>query len=111
MLPTIDKFQIPRYVQAEGKEWKKRDHANKNQNKAGASMIISDYKIDCKTGSVTSTVNFIIKGSIHYKNKTIIHIYASNTSDPKYREQKLRTEGKNKFNSNSYRRPLSITDR
>ena len=64
------------------KGWKKIFHANRDQKKAGVSIIISD-KIDFETKSVKRDKEghyIMIKGSIQEEDRTIINIYA-----PKYR--------------------------
>ena len=66
------------------KGWKKIFHANRDQNKAGVEILISD-KIDFKTKPVKTDKEghyIIIKGSIQEEDITIINIYA-----PKIRAQ------------------------
>ena len=58
--------------------WKKIFHANGNQKKAGAAILISD-KIDFKTKTITRHKEgyyIMIKGSIQEKDITIVIIYA-----------------------------------
>ena len=60
------------------KGWKKIFHANRDQKKAGVSILISD-KIDLKTKAVKRDKEghyIIIKGSIQEEDITIINIYA-----------------------------------
>ena len=52
-------------------------HANENQKKAGAAILISD-KIDFKTKSITRDKEghyIMIKGSIQEEDITIVNIY------------------------------------
>jgi len=65
------------------KGWKKIFHANRDQNKGGVAILISD-KIDVKTkaGKRDKEGHYImIKGSIQEEDITIINIYAPNTGD------------------------------
>ena len=60
--------------------WKKIFHANRDQNKAGVAILISD-KIDFKTKAVKRDREghyIMIKGSIQEEDITIINIYAPN---------------------------------
>ena len=62
------------------KGWKKIFHANRDQKKAGVTILISD-KIDFKTKAVKRDKEghyIIIKGSIQDEDITIINIYAPN---------------------------------
>ena len=66
--------------------WKKIFHANGNQKKAGAAIIISD-KIDFKTNTITRDKEghyIMIKGSIQEEDITIVNIYAPNIEAPQY---------------------------
>ena len=75
------------------KGWKKILHANGNQKKAGASILVSD-KIDFKIKTVTRDKEghyIMIKGSIQEEDLTIINIYAPNTGAPQYVRQLLTT--------------------
>ena len=59
--------------------WKKIFHANRDQNKAGVAVLISD-KIDFKTKAVKRDKEghyIMIKGSIQ-EDIAIINIYAAN---------------------------------
>ena len=66
------------------KGWKKIFHANRDQKKAGVSILISD-KIDFKTKAVKRDKEghyIMIKGSIQEEDITIINIYAPNIEAP-----------------------------
>ena len=66
-------------------------HANENQKKAGAAILISD-KIDFKTKSITRDKEghyIMIKGSIQEEDITIVNIYAANIGAPQYVRQIL----------------------
>ena len=70
---------------------KKIVHANRDQNKAGVAILISD-KIDCKTKAVKRDQDghyIMIKGSIQEKDIAIINIYALNIGEPQYVRQML----------------------
>ena len=59
------------------REWKKIFHVNRNQNKAGVAIFISD-KINFKIKMVTRDKErhyIMIKGSIREEDITIINIY------------------------------------
>ena len=61
-------------------------HANGNQKKAGAAILISD-KIDFKIKSVIRDKEgqyIMIKGSIQEEDITIVNIYAPNIGPPQY---------------------------
>ena len=71
--------------------WKQIFHANGNQKKAGAAILISD-KIDFKTKSITRDKEghyIMIKGSIQEEDITIVNIYAANIGAPQYVRQIL----------------------
>ena len=73
------------------KGWKKIFHANKDQNKAGVAILISD-KIDFKTKAVKRDKdghNIMIKESIQEEDITITNIYAPNTGALQYVRQML----------------------
>ena len=62
------------------KVWKKIFQANRNQNKAGVAILISD-KIDFKTKAVKRDKEghyIMIKGSIQKEDITITNIYPPN---------------------------------
>ena len=72
------------------KGWKKIFHANRDQNKAGVSILISD-KIDFEIKTMKSNKEghyIMIKGSIQ-EDITIINIYAPNIGAPQYVRQML----------------------
>ena len=78
------------------KGWKKIFHANRDQKKAGAAILISD-KIDFKTKSVKRDKEghyIMIKGSIKEEYITIINICAPN----------IRSTAICKTNANKYER-------
>ena len=71
--------------------WKKIFHANRDQNKAGVAVLISD-KIDFKTKAVKRDKEghyIMIKGSIQEEATTIINIYAPNIGALQYVRQML----------------------
>ena len=83
------------------KGWKKIYHANRDQKKAGVSILISD-KIDFKTKAVKRDKDghyIMIKGSFQ-EDITIINIYASNLGAPQYVRQML-TSVKGEINNNT----------
>ena len=84
LLKTEDTYRL------KGKGWKKIFHANRNQKKAGAAILISD-KIDFKTKAVKRDKeghHIMIKGS-NQEDITIINIYAPNIGAPQYVRQML----------------------
>ena len=73
------------------KGWKKIFHANRDQKKAGVTILISD-KIDFKIKAVKRDKErhyIMIKGSIQEEDITIINIYAPNIGAPQYVRQML----------------------
>ena len=73
------------------KGWKKIFHANRDQNKAGVEILISD-KIDFKTKLVKTDKEghyIMVKGRIQEKDITIINIHAPNIGAPQYVRQML----------------------
>ena len=73
------------------KGWKKILHANRNQNRAGVAILISD-KIDFKSKNVTRDKEghcILIKGSIQQEDMTIINIYELNSRPSKAVKQNL----------------------
>ena len=59
-------------------------HANGHQKKARVAILTSD-KLDFKTKTITRDEKghyFIIKGSIHQEELTIVNIYAPNLKHP-----------------------------
>ena len=84
------------------KGWKKIFHANRDQNKAGVAILISD-KIDFKTKAVKRDKErhyIMIKGSIQEEDITIINIYAPNIGTLQYVRQML-TNMKGEINNNT----------
>jgi len=98
------------------KGWEKIFHANRDQKKAGVSILISD-KIDFKTKAVKRDKErhyIMIKGSIQ-EDITIINIYAPNIGAPQYVRQML-TSMKGEINNNTkivgdFNTPLTPMDR
>ena len=75
MRPTRDPPQTRDIYRLKVKGWKKIFHANRDQNKAGVAILISD-KIEFKTKAVKRDKEghyIMIKGSIQ-KDITIINI-------------------------------------
>ena len=99
------------------KGWKKLFHTNRDQNKAGVAILISD-KIDFKTKAVKRDKDgyyIMIKGSIQEEDKTIINIYAPNIGPLQYVRQML-TSMKGEINNNTiivgdFNAPLTPMDR
>ena len=84
------------------KDWKKIFHANGNQKKAGAAILISD-KIDFKIKNVTRDKEghyIMIKRSIQEEDIKIINIYAPNIGANQYIRQLL-TAIKEEIDSNT----------
>ena len=84
------------------KGWKKIFHTNRDQKKAGVTILISD-KIDFKTKDVKrhkESHYIMFKGSIQEEDITIIIIYVHNTGAPQYIRQILTTI-KGEINSNT----------
>ena len=84
------------------KGWKKIFYTNRDQNKAGIAILISD-KIDFKTKNVKRDKEgqyVMIKGSIQEEDITIINIYAPNIGAPQYVRQML-TSMKGEINNNT----------
>ena len=73
------------------KGWKKVFHTNRDQKKAGVTILISD-KIDFEIKAVKRDKEghyIMIKGSIQEKDITIINIYAPNIGTLQYVRQML----------------------
>ena len=70
--------------------WKKICHANGNQKKEWVAILLAD-KIDFKIKNITKGKegHYMIKGSIHKKDITIVVIYAPNIGEPQYIRQTL----------------------
>ena len=84
------------------KGWEKIYQANRDQKKAGVSILISD-RIDFKTKAVERDKEghyMMIKGLIQEEDLTIINIYAPNIGVPQYVRQIL-TSMKGEINSNT----------
>ena len=84
------------------KNWKKIFHPNRDQKKAGVTILISD-KIDFHIKAVKRDKEghyTMIKGSIQEEDITIIIIYAPNVGAPQYVRQML-TSMKEEINSNT----------
>ena len=89
------------------KGWKKIFHANRDQKKAGVTILISD-KIDFQIKAVKRDKEghyIMIKGSIQEEDITIINIYAPNLGAPHYVRQIL-MRMKEEINSN----PIIVGD-
>ena len=74
------------------KGWKKIFHANRDQKKAGVTILIS-HKIDFEIKAVKRDKEgryIMIKGSIQEEDITIINIYAANIGAPQYVRQMLK---------------------
>ena len=99
------------------KSWKKIFHTNRDQNKAGVAILISD-EIDFKIKAVKRDNEghyIMIKGSIQEEDITIINIYVPNIGALKYVRQVL-TSMKGEINSNTiivgdFNTPLTHMDR
>ena len=99
------------------KGWKKIFLANRDQKKAGVSILISD-KIDFKTQAEKRDKGghyIMIKGSIQEEDITIINTYAPNIGAPQYVRQML-TSMKGEITSNTiivgdFNIPLTPMDR
>ena len=68
------------------KGWKKILHTNRDQKKAGVTILISD-KIDFQIKDVKRDKEghyIMIKGSVQEEDITIINIYAANKGAPQY---------------------------
>ena len=65
--------------------WRTIYHAIGSQKKAGIAILISD-KLDFKLKAVTRDEegHYIITGSIHQEELTIINVYVPNSGVPKY---------------------------
>ena len=90
MLSTRDHLKTRDAYRLKVKGWKKIFHANRDQNKAGVAILISD-KIDFKTKTMKRHKEghyITIKGSIQ-EDITIINIYAPNIGALQYVRQML----------------------
>ena len=92
MLSTRDPPQNKGHIQTESEGLEKRySHANREQKKAGAAILMSD-KIDFKTKAVKRDKEghyIMIKESIQEEDITIIDIYAPNIGALQYVRQML----------------------
>ena len=99
------------------KGWKKIFHANRDQKKAGVTILISD-KIDFEIKAVKRDKErhyIMIKGSIQEENIIIKNIYAPNIGTPQYVRQML-TSMKAEINSKAiivegFNTPLTPMDK
>ena len=97
--------------------WKKIFHANGNQKKAGAAILIKD-KIDFKIKTITRDKEghcIMIKVWIQEEDITIVNIYAPNIGPPQY-IRKMLTTIKREIDSHTiivgdFNTPLSPMDR
>ena len=113
MLSTRDPPQNKVHIQTEC-EWKEIFHANENQKKAGAAILISD-KTDFEIKAVKRDKvghYIMIKGSSQEED---INIYAPNKGAPQYVRQML-TNMKGEIKSNTiimgdFNTPLTPMDR
>ena len=83
-MSTRDPPQNRGHIQTEIEGLEKVFHANRDQNKAGVAILISD-KIDFKTKAEKRDKEghyIMIKGSIQEEDITIINIYAPNIGAP-----------------------------
>ena len=102
MLSTRDPLQNKGHIQTKSEGLEKIFHANGDQKKAGAAILISD-KIDFQIKAVKRDKEghyIMIKGSIQEEDITIINIYAPNIGAPQYVWQTL-TSMKEEINSNT----------
>ena len=102
MLSARDSLKTGDTYRLKLKGWKKIFHTNRDQKKAGVTILISD-KIDFKTKAVKRDKEeyyIMIKGSIQEEDITIINIYAFNIGAPQYVRQML-TSMKGEINSNT----------
>ena len=102
MLCTRDPPQNRGHIQTESEGLKKVFHANRDQNKAGVAILISD-KIDFEIKAMKRDQEghyIMIKKSIQEEDITIINIYMPNLGAPQYIRQML-TSMKREINSNT----------
>jgi len=91
------------------KGWKKILHTNRDQNKAGVAILLSD-KMDFKTKAVKRDKEghyIMIIGSIQEEDITIINIYAPNIGALQYVRQML-TSMKGEINNNTIITPVLL---
>ena len=68
------------------KDWKQIFQANRQENKAGVAILISD-KIDFQRRAIKRHPEghfIILKGRMHQEDTNIVNIYAPNIGAPKY---------------------------
>ena len=102
MLSTRDPPQNRGHIQTESEGLEKIFRANRDQKKAGVTILISD-KIDFKAKAVERDkegLYIMIKGSNQEEDITIINIYAPNLRASQYIKQMLRSM-KGEFNNNT----------
>ena len=100
MLSTRNPLQNSRNTQVESERTENIFHANRNQEKAGVAILISD-KIDLKIKQITRDKErhyIMIKGSIQREDIPTVNTYASNRGAPQSRRQTL-TDIKGKTDS------------
>ena len=110
-LKTRDTYRL------KGKGWKKIFHANRDQNKAGVAILVSD-KIDFEIKTVKRDKEghyIMIKGLIQEEYITIINVYAPNIGASQYVRQML-TSMKGEINNKTivvgdFNTPLTPIDR
>ena len=110
-LKTRDTYRL------KAKGWKKIFHANRDQNKAGGEILISD-KTDFEIKAMKRDKEgyyIMIKGSIQEEDITSVNIYAPEIGVPQYVRQML-TRMKGEINSNTiivgdFNTPLTSMDR
>ena len=91
MLFTRDPPRNNGHIQTESEGLEKGIPCNRDQNKAGVAILISDER-DLKTKAVKRDKEghyIMIKGSIQEEATTIINIYAPNIGTPQYLGQML----------------------
>lgn len=96
--------------------WEKILHANGKDRKAEVTILLSD-KIDFKMKTIKEDKegHYLIKGSIHEEDITIINTYAPNVGTPRYLQQIL-TKVKGEIDGNAmmvgdFNTPLTSIDR
>ena len=82
--------------------WKKIFHANRDQQKAGVVILISDKRKGFKMNTLRDKEGhyIMIKRSIQEEDMTILNIYAPNTGSPQY-IRRLLTTLKGKIDNNT----------
>ena len=81
--------------------WKKTFHANRNNKKVEAVILISEKEMNTKATTTKKEKHYImIKGSTQEEDITLINIYAPNIGAPKYIKQIL-TDIKGESNNNT----------